>query len=646
MWKFVQADTGSEIQTATTTENETSRIVDLVWGVVRLFSFPMYPITRKFEDDIQVVRTIRTCLMSWQKLAYRLLHTFVDSEFTAFDSNYLAQMTIHDTLDETNTRNNNIQQYTHYEAHNNAVSLTGTNNTSTLGVIYPESIEEIKEALVCARTHKHRIKVVGTNHSWNSDHGQSAGAKAIVMANFTTVGVPTEEGVVIVGSGTTCKSLQTQMARLGWYLPSIPEYARMTVGGTIATNSHGCSASHLPMANHVLAMEVVYLSTDSDEPQCRWVDTSGNDVQAKAFRCHMGRLGVITQLKIQLSRLTYHRRTQSMVHVDALKQDVSLLSDPMFAIGKIEPITGVMVLDVHGKSESKGTPLTDKDELREKEENSAVNAIVVYFSDMFIVWYLVVLRIMSPWVVTVLSWILSSLPIASMAMIMKGSTVLGWTMLLATSGICMQSATFVVLMTWFVNGYNDPQHLVPAHYAQSDYFFYHGYCDHSLQTEFNFDPRYRSHFIDIWRSAALQFPGTVVPCAVRVFKNDHDHVLFSHGTTPTSDIVMSMYCPTKNTTDAEKVFTYMITELDRRRVVFSVHGGKHIPEYMRDGWIFTRNVDFKSRYSLMSGQVCKYDHYGLFSVPGHVLTDHVCLRHNNDARCKCHDTVDTIHESH
>ena len=619
----------------------TSSIISFVWRMVPMFLFPMYPLTRKFEDDVQIVRTFRTCLLSGQKVMYRLLHTFVDPEFTAIDSDALELMTVHDLIEPSNGGTPHADVHTHYEAHTNAVSLTGEKNLSTRTVQYPTSDEEIKMLLKCAYDNTHKIKVVGTNHSWNSDHTPSVGAQVIVMSNYTNVSQTTSSGVVIVGSGSTCSNLQTQVARDGWYLPSIPEYARMTVGGTVATNSHGCSAKHLPMSTHVLRMHVIYVDHDG-HPRQEWVDTSGETDQARAFRSHMGKLGIITELAIQLSPLTYHIRNLRVVNLETFKQEYgTLLVDPAFALARIEPISGVVTVESFGEGQdTPGRPHADREEMWETAQFRTTSAAVFCQGDTFMVWYLALLRLHSPWVLSIMAGIMSYLPICRALTAMHWLSCQYTALALFTSGVASDSATYSVLMTWFTGRhYVDPGHGVPAHLAQSDYYFYHGYCDHSLQTEFNFDPTYRGDMVDVWREAAILFPGRVVPCVLRVFKNDYQHTLLSHGTHPTSRVVMSMYCPVKNTDDAEEVFSHIIQELDRRGVVFAVHGGKYIPLEMRgpdddDG--FVRNVSFESRYHILGSYRCKYDFHGLFAKPGWKHGPHACPASGHKV-CGCHD---------
>ena len=612
------------------------RVLDamkLWFGVVRMYTQPLYYLANKFEDDIQIVRTVRECTLSCQKLMYRYLHTFIDPDFVPFNADFMQHKTIHD--EDAYTQSDHGHDHTHYEAHNNAVGLTGARNRSTLGVAIPTSYADIEAEIRCAREHNHQLKVVGTNHSWNRDQFQSRTAKAVLMSNFTNIGAVDDDGLVTVGSGATVQDVQLRVAQAGWYYPSVPEYTRMTVGGTFATNSHGCSATHLPMSCHVVALEVMYM--DRDESVVRkWVDMTGTDATARAFRCSMGRMGIITRFKIRLAKLTHHTRTQSAATLQAVADDSGLLTTPSFALAKVDAVTGLAYLDTYGPDEPSG-PCGEEEALAEKETHRAVNAIVVCKSDGWLVCSLAGWSAF-PWVAKALVWLSQSIywRMDYVLRYMNAMLAAYWGWVLTVLGVPRHSATFETMMSWLCVFFNHGDKSVPAHYAQSDYFFYHGYCDHSLQTEFNFDPKFRREMLSVWRETASAFPGKVVPCVLRTFRNDHQHVLLSHGTNGESEYVMSMYCPVKSVDDAERVFTHMIQELDKRRVAFTVHGGKYIPEYMRNGWVFSRNVDFTERYSTMSTEVCRFDYHGLFSVPGTELAPHVCP-HTGHETCKCHD---------
>ena len=83
-----------------------------------------------------------------------------------------------------------------------------------------------------------------------------------------------------------------------------PSNRNQTIGGTIATGSHGSSISYSSLSNHVLAVKAVLANGT-----CVEITEERHPFLMKAFRINVGRLGVVTEVKIRIFEEVLARRT-------------------------------------------------------------------------------------------------------------------------------------------------------------------------------------------------------------------------------------------------------------------------------------------------------------------------------------------------
>ena len=77
----------------------------------------------------------------------------------------------------------------------------------------------------------------------------------------------------------------------------------MTIGGAIATGTHGSSIEHGSLSNQVLAVKAVLANGTSVV-----ISEESHPFLIQAFRINVGRLGVVTDVKLKISKETLARR--------------------------------------------------------------------------------------------------------------------------------------------------------------------------------------------------------------------------------------------------------------------------------------------------------------------------------------------------
>ena len=91
---------------------------------------------------------------------------------------------------------------------------------------------------------------------------------------------------------------------LGYALGKVPIYVNQTIGGAIATNTHGSSFTYSSLSNEVVGFRVVLANGTLTE-----IYPDRHPLYFRAFQVSVGRLGVVTDVKMRIIRETLVRRT-------------------------------------------------------------------------------------------------------------------------------------------------------------------------------------------------------------------------------------------------------------------------------------------------------------------------------------------------
>lgn len=135
-------------------------------------------------------------------------------------------------------------------------------------------------------------------HSWNDHFFCAAGASSapqdavnvVVRGLSSTVQIDEFKREAVVDAGVIMMDLLDYLGKRGWTLPAIPWWVGQTVGGAVATATHGSSVKHGSLSSQVVWMEMVLANGTLVR-----LDDDVQPALMRAARVSVGRLGIIVR---------------------------------------------------------------------------------------------------------------------------------------------------------------------------------------------------------------------------------------------------------------------------------------------------------------------------------------------------------------
>ena len=184
----------------------------------------------------------------------------------------------------------------------------------------PTSIAELQQIVAGAR----RCRVLGTGHSFNTI-ADTPGDLISLRELPQRIDIDADAREVTVSAGTRYGDLATALHRAGWALQNLGSLPHISVGGAVATGTHGSGDGNGNLATQVRAVELVTSSGD--------VITIGHTDRENEFSHCMialGSLGLVTALTLRIEP-TYD---VSQVVYEDVPFDLALAHlDDIFAAG-------------------------------------------------------------------------------------------------------------------------------------------------------------------------------------------------------------------------------------------------------------------------------------------------------------------------
>ncbi|WP_304504294.1 FAD-binding protein [Amycolatopsis sp. DSM 110486] len=156
-------------------------------------------------------------------------------------------------------------------------------------VLTPRTLDEARELVASAG----RIKALGSRHSFN-DVADSPGGVQLDLSGMS--GVPsldTRAATVTVGGSVRYGDLVAQLDEAGFALENLASLPHITVGGSVATGTHGSGERHPGLAAAVSAVDL--LTADGS-----LLTFTRGDADFAGVVVGVGALGVVTRLTLDL----------------------------------------------------------------------------------------------------------------------------------------------------------------------------------------------------------------------------------------------------------------------------------------------------------------------------------------------------------
>ncbi|MGN6413566.1 D-arabinono-1,4-lactone oxidase [Flexivirga sp.] len=170
----------------------------------------------------------------------------------------------------------------------------------------PGTEGEVVGAVRRARAEGRRVRCVGAGHSFNAIAAPSD--VAVSLDNLRGI-VTHDDSTVTVLAGTRLSDLSAALAQRGLALPILGSIANQSVAGAIATGTHGSSLAHPNLSGLVSGMRLI-------DGTGAVRDLDEHDELLDAARVHLGALGIITRVRLQVVPAFHLRERIEWLPVD------------------------------------------------------------------------------------------------------------------------------------------------------------------------------------------------------------------------------------------------------------------------------------------------------------------------------------------
>lgn len=189
----------------------------------------------------------------------------------------------------------------------------GTVRCQPAFLAYPASVSEVVELV---KGHA-RVRAVGLGHSYNN----FACSYDLMISMTQMDGVlelDPKHLTVTTQAGIRTRRLMDWLADQGYALPTVPFYIDQTIGGAVATASHGSSIKWGSLSS--LVKEIKMVMADGT---VKTISEKDGDLM-QAARTSVGFLGVVVELTLAVVRDAVVHRHTTYIHDDDLLHDLKL----------------------------------------------------------------------------------------------------------------------------------------------------------------------------------------------------------------------------------------------------------------------------------------------------------------------------------
>ncbi|MFN7146469.1 MAG: FAD-binding protein, partial [Myxococcota bacterium] len=170
----------------------------------------------------------------------------------------------------------------------------GTHTCTPAAWAAPTTEEEVAAVVRRARADGKRVKVVGAGHSW-SDAALTDGVMVSLDGLDRVVAIDGQRGLATVEAGKRLAAFNDALHDAGAALPIVGSIAAQSLGGLLATGTHGSSLRHGNLSSGIVGMRIV-------DGRGEVVDLTEGDPRLPGARVGLGALGIVTRVTLRVDR--------------------------------------------------------------------------------------------------------------------------------------------------------------------------------------------------------------------------------------------------------------------------------------------------------------------------------------------------------
>jgi len=173
----------------------------------------------------------------------------------------------------------------------------------------PTTIEQLQSIVASSD----RVRALGSRHSF-SELADSTGTLVSLELIPADIDIDTGQRCVTVGAGVLYGALAQQLHQAGWALANLASLPHISVGGAVATATHGSGDDNRCLSAAVRALEVI-----GPDGELRSVQRGDPDFQGMVVG--LGALGIVTRVTLDIEP-TYliRQRIYAGLPLDSLEQ--------------------------------------------------------------------------------------------------------------------------------------------------------------------------------------------------------------------------------------------------------------------------------------------------------------------------------------
>lgn len=192
----------------------------------------------------------------------------------------------------------------------------GNQTASPATIAHPRSEDELVALVRRAAELGHKVKVVGSGHSF-TDIAVTSGTM-VVLDNYTDVlFVDTQRYRITVQSGIALSELNRVLDSRGLAMPNLGDIAYQTVAGATSTGTHGTGAGITGLAGFIVGMRLV--TANGEVVEC---DAEHNADIFHCARVGLGALGIVSTVTLQVCPAFNLAVVNEPLRVDAVLNDL------------------------------------------------------------------------------------------------------------------------------------------------------------------------------------------------------------------------------------------------------------------------------------------------------------------------------------